>query len=239
MEMEQYLWEESDTSGQFLRNEEGQRMSVGYTSDNMGWNHPGILYEISGKGILGVVYYRDADPMPMLGVTTETLASKADYIGTSISGNVGQRYGFLAEPYMLEVMVGVEIDAWGRNIRTEVGSGIGRGVKEAFLVVSPSLSAGMTGWWGRRRHRMLLGIKHPAIIERINLSAIGSLQPSGFPMPFGHMELTRVLDVFSYWLNIRLFFDSRFINAAGPHVNYRSDRAMQWNGGIRITLDKH
>ncbi|MDH5219068.1 MAG: hypothetical protein OEX19_15300, partial [Gammaproteobacteria bacterium] len=94
--IEQFLLHEFDEADNELRGENGQRMAIGYTEDNLGWNHPGIIYELSAQGTLGVVFYQDSRPRSILGVG-DSLTSKADYLGLSLEYMMGQRYGYLVE----------------------------------------------------------------------------------------------------------------------------------------------
>lgn len=239
LEFEQFQRQESSSAGAHLRLETGQRISLGFTEDNLGWNHPGIIYELSGHGTLGIVFYDDNSPQPVLGTMT-SLSTKSDYLGGTLQLLIGQRYGYLIDGVYLEILGGMDAEGWARNIRN--GSdrsilSIGRGVLDVRASVTPKLALGVTGWWKGHRERLQIGVKYPAYVQYANYDARELLKPPGQISFYGQIDVTRVLKWRGSWLNLRVFIDSNLYGATSAGTRYNTDDIVEYRAGMRLTFD--
>lgn len=238
LSIEQYLLHEFDDAENDLRGENGQRMAIGYSEDNLGWNHPGIIYQLSAQGTLGVVFYQDSQPRSILGVG-DSLASKADYMGLTLEYMMGQRYGYLVENNYLEIMAGAEGRMWARNIRNGGdNTGFAEGVKDVVGSFSPQISIALTTWWRGMRQSITLGVKYPLFLQQLNVDSRSLLSLKGGRGFFGHLDLTRLFRLKGHWVNLRLYVDTNHIMPSGSeYKTYTTDKVLQVSGGMRITYD--
>lgn len=233
--IEQFVSREYDEQDQKLRSEGGQRLLFGYTEDNLGWNHPGIIYELSSHGVLGVVFYNDLKPKSVFD-TREDISSKADYLGFTSEAMVGQRYGYLVGDKYLEVMGGARGDIVFKNIRqTGDDKAFVGGVQNIVGIIAPRASISISNWWRGMRQRISIGAKYPIVAGLYNVNTSVLLRPNSAVSYFGHMDLTRLLHLGRYWINFRVFAESNRIQASETNRKYSSDRSFDMVLGLRLT----
>lgn len=156
---EAFRWQEFDDQGRRLLTEQGLRYAVAGS-----WHSPvriggGTLYSVTLRGYAGDVDYDGQDTSRrFVGTTTE-------YRGYGVEANAGYRWARSRGPLELDVIAGIGLDRWERNIRGGVNAAgfAVAGFLEDYTITYGRLGLGLSHRAGAPRGHLGIGYRFPLI----------------------------------------------------------------------------
>jgi hypothetical protein len=184
--VQSFRWQEY-LDGARVVEETGPMLSLGASVDNLGRAGKGLLFSVEGAIYGGTVDY---DGQTQDGVDAQT---DTEYSGAYLDGLLGYRLFSIDKRYDIDVLGGLGLDSWDRDIAggTDASGRQVRGSAEDYRVVSGRLGLGLQSRWARWTGYLQLGVKRP-LRTREEIARLGvTLEPKGAPSAFGRLSLDR------------------------------------------------
>jgi len=189
---ELFRWQEFNRAGTRLLTEQGVRNRLSFSRNNEMRSSSGMLYRVSGSMYVGTVDY-DGQTQPVDRSTPKELtgyyaASSVDYSGVVGELTGGYRIAGFKWGRALDLLVGVGVDSWSRDIgngTSSQGKTVG-GYEEDYEIVFSRFSLGMEKKTPIWRSLWRAGILYPISTDEkvdglaLNLKLKPGREPSAF-----------------------------------------------------------
>jgi len=180
--LELYRWQEFDRAGTRLLTEQGPRVRFNVSHGNEGRLASGLLYRVDSS----IVYSRLVDYDGQTQVFGHFAAASVDYFGAAAELTGGYRLKNFIWGSSLDLLAGLGLDSWSRDIGNGISSQGGRvsGYEEVFDIAFTRFSLGMEKKADIWRSLWRAGIKYPVYTnETINAFSL-ELKPGKRPSLF-------------------------------------------------------
>jgi len=185
--VQSFRWQEFLDGARVVK-ETGPMLSLGASVDNLGRAGKGLLFSVEGAIYGGTVDY---DGQTQDGVDAQT---DAEYSGAYLDGLLGYRVFSIEKRYDIDVLGGLGLDSWDRDIAggTDALGRQVRGIAEDYQVVSGRVGLGLQSRWARWTGYLQLGLKRPLRTQE-EITRLGvTLEPKSAPSVFGSLSLDRL-----------------------------------------------
>jgi hypothetical protein len=208
-EVESYKWEEFFPKNVGVVEESGPRGAIGVAWSNLRTPEGGPVYRAHGKIYGGKVDY---DGETIL-TTPGRISSEASYMGLQAGGLGGYRFGGKVG---FEVVSGIDVDIWVRDIKENTTSATPIGYNTLFIVPSAKLGIGMFTRFESFGMALRAGPKLPIfVLERAYIYDDVDFKPKSRLSWFGTAEFSfggRGKDRFT----LSFYYDSYRFGASDP-----------------------
>ena len=135
-----------------------------------------LLYHLEASTYLGQIDYNGRTQSSIPSQNNLPLSSKTDYLGGQAEGILGYRFKISGSPHAIELLGGLGIDTWRRDIHDSTASNgtPTSGITESYNVYYGKIALGYSGMLHNWHSHLIIGFKEPLkIIEHVNLIRAG------------------------------------------------------------------
>ncbi len=223
-----YQWREYADAGARLLTEQGTRLQIGVQKHNLDRPYPGPVYNAQANAWFGTVGY-DGHTYNSETKALTPITSVTDYLGASAGVAVGQRFGVAGRGRILDLMAGMQVDTWLRNLRSAYDD-IGQhatGYREWYRVGTGRFAAGIYQPLGRGYGYLQVGVKYPFYTSEY-VSNVGiTLSPGKRPSLYGRLEFLNLLPLIKRRAVLAAYYDTfRFSPSAVKQDIYQPQSHM-------------
>lgn len=159
--LENFRWQEFNAQGGRLLSEHGIRYGAGGLLDNLGRESAGALAVFSGRSYGGRVEYDGQD------TTGRFMATRTAYTGYGLEAGGGYRFMPRPDSPAFDLIAGVGLDRWERDIRSGVNALGARvsGFMETYTSIHARLGIGIFHRGGLAPGYLSAGLRRPLHID--------------------------------------------------------------------------
>lgn len=235
--VQRYEWREFADDGFKLLTERGTRVTLGIEEHNLHRRYPGLIFHMDANAWVGNVVY-SGHTYNSANATLVPITTSTDYLGGSAAASVGQRYGYISRTQILDLVAGVQVDAWLRNLRSgynELGE-YAAGYRELYRIWTLKAAAALWQPFGRGRGHLQVGAKYPFHTTELISNPRVILSPGKQLSFFGRLEINNLLPLHRRRVVLVLYYDSYRFSPSAVRANVYQPESHMDVFGLSLVL---